>query len=216
MKYLSKLIITSLITTSLFFTSIISVNATTQSFNPIEPSIDSIDTYNPILNVIDGETTRYICNEKSVDEITKTLEDEINKDTKNSRYASGYYSLELIGKSRKSTGLKKIANQPAGGVSFSHGGKIYYKDGSSFSVPLSLSAAGKVFGFSIGIGSFSKSPTTYGINIPKGASYHGYVNKTYDLYAYKQYYNSPNGGKIFDRYIQKSIFYGIDFVARKV
>ncbi|MGL5415097.1 MAG: hypothetical protein ACRDAU_05515 [Clostridium sp.] len=213
MKNISKLFISTILIIPLFVTT-----AYANAYEEVELIESEVENYYPVSKVIEGDVVSYTYDTKNIDQITREFEKELNEKEKNSRNASsGYTELQLASKQRKSTGNKKIANQPSGGVSFSNGGQIYYKDGSSFSVPLSISVAGKVFGFNVGIGSFSRSPTTYGINIPKGGRYHAYVNKTYDLYVYKQYRVSPNGqNKVFEKYVQRSILNNISFEVRKL
>lgn len=189
----------------------ISLGATFTS-SALVKSLDSNDLA-PISHTSDSSSSTYTFDIKDEKELEEQLENELNKakSTKN-------YDLVYAGYSNTSTGAKKISGQPSGGVSFQSGGQIYYKDGSSYSVPLSVSIAGQTIPFSVGIGTFSKSPTTYGINIPGGnVPYHAYANKTYKVTLYKKYFVNPaTGKKTFQGYENGKQLQRISFTHKRV
>lgn len=165
---------------------------------------------------VDGSKTSYKFNLKSDEELVRTLENEENdKNSKLSRSASGHYEYVYRATGYVSTGYRKFANQPIAGVSFRYGGNIYYKDGFSFSVPVSISVGGKYVGFSVGIGAFTQDPNQYAVYIPGGGRrYHGYVNKTYRVVVYDKYWCTPSGTRSYVGKSDTKFLYSLDFDAR--
>lgn len=160
-----------------------------------------------------GNMTSYSYKLKSDEEMTQIFQDEINQGPQTFSNASGYTELRLRGTGKQSTGFKKWANQV--GVSSTSGVQVYYTDGSSYSIPVDISIAGKLVTFSATIGSITTSSSnTYGVWFPGGGvRYYGYVNKEYNVYSYAQWYVTPTG-EYYMGDTSRSVKCGIDFEHR--
>lgn len=224
-KLFKRLSITSFALT-VFLSLAVQANATANNVdytNTTIKTIDDLDTLTPTSKSTKKNSTTYYFNDINKAELEIQLENELNSNLDGPvgfNASAGYYDLVEVGSKLQSTGAKKMSGQLPGGVSFQNGGTLYYKDGSSYSVPVSVSISGVVFGISAGIGSYSSKYTIYGIKIPSGSStrrYHGYVNKTYNVTLYKKYWVNPaTGHKIYQGYTNAKTLHSMDFTYQVV